>query len=68
MTIQIPNDFTPRRFQGIPATLPAGFMDPYQEKFITRANPNIPVEVTGQVVTRTRTGVSQVGLQQYTEP
>lgn len=56
----------PRTFAGIPATMVRDTQ--YQEGFITRANPNIPVQVTGQVVTRTRTGVSQPGLQQYREP
>lgn len=56
----------PNTFRGIPATLARDTQ--YQEKFITRANPNIPVQVTGQIVIRTRTGVSQPGLQQYTEP
>lgn len=56
----------PRTFAGIPATLARDTQ--YQEGFITRASPNIPVQVSGQIVIRTRTGVSQAGLQQFTEP
>lgn len=66
MVISRAREDAPKTFAGIPATLPNDTT--YQEGFITRASPNMPVEVSGQVVTRTRTGVSQPGLQQYTEP
>lgn len=56
----------PRTFAGIPATFVRDTQ--YQESFLTRADPNIPVQITGQIVIRTRTGVSQPGLQQFTEP
>jgi hypothetical protein len=66
MVISRAREDAPRTFAGIPATFVRDTQ--YQEGFLTRANPNIPIQVTGQIVTRTRTGVSQPGLQQYTEP
>lgn len=59
----------PNIFSGIPVTL--AHDETYQEKFITRVSPDIPIQISARNETKrilTRTGTVQRGLQQYTSP